>query len=89
MLEQQKQDLEGSLLTAKLEVQTACASASGFQVHRFLEVLEGNVAFRHRCDELGSQLEAVVQSARRSLRLLGERPDVRPESEAGLRSSIK
>lgn len=82
LLEQQKQDLEAVLLTAKLQVQTACASATGFQASRFAEVLEANVAFRQRCDELGNQLEAVVHSARRSLRLLGERPDVRPESEA-------
>ncbi|CAJ1361458.1 unnamed protein product, partial [Effrenium voratum] len=36
-LDQRKQELEGSLLTAKLEVQTACASASGFLAWRFAE----------------------------------------------------
>ncbi|CAK9070888.1 unnamed protein product [Durusdinium trenchii] len=104
-LEQQKQELEALLLTSKLQVQTACATASGFQASRLAEVLEANVAFRQRCEHLGSQLEAVVHTARRSLRLqhsrsmnpktarprsiedhletwLGERPDVRPESEA-------
>ncbi|CAE7384023.1 unnamed protein product [Symbiodinium sp. CCMP2456] len=75
-------DLEATLLTAKLEVQTACASATGFQASRFAQVLEENVTFRARCARLGRQLESVVQSARRSLRMLGERPDVRPESEA-------
>eukprot|EP00439_Symbiodinium_sp_Y106_P069699 s2_g12.t1 len=81
-LEQQKADLEATLLTAKLEVQTACAAASGFQASRFAQVLEENITFRARCARLGRQLESVVQSARRSLRMLGERPDVRPESEA-------
>ncbi|CAE7268910.1 unnamed protein product [Symbiodinium natans] len=81
-LEQQKADLEATLLTAKLEVQTACAAACGFHASRFAQVLEDNVAFRARCARLGRQLESVVQSARRSLRMLGERPDVRPESEA-------
>ncbi|CAE8700523.1 unnamed protein product [Polarella glacialis] len=81
-LEQLKAELEAELLCAKLEVQTACASSMGFQALKFAAVLETNCQFRERCATLVQQLEAVVHSARQGLRRLGERPDVRPESEA-------
>jgi len=79
-VEHSKAAVEGELLLAKLEVQTACASTGLVKAARLAEVLEANLDLRRRCHSLGMKLEVLVSTTRSELRRCGERPDTHPDA---------
>jgi len=79
-VEHSKAEVEGELLLAKLDVQTACASTGLLKASRLAEVLEANLNFRRRCHRLGMDLEVLVSTTRSEIRRCGERPDTHSDA---------